>query len=485
MPDKTPLDAPVPAESSSAAGLSDLDSEHMKEQAKAIVDSVAGIQTAKPVSEEFLFLAAMKRIPFLVSLLNSVGYLKSADDVGLDLSGLVSSSQMLQGFQFGSLALSAVDFVKIPLIYLAAFLLGEKLPPFNLSRAAKWLYSAVGLGLGIAALVLPGAFPFIITVGAVLGVVVGAMSLGQLSLDRATTSDQLKAVQVDIEEARILQTKIITKKEEFDNAINNTSNTNITKPKRESQANRILIDLYSLQFKFDRFKLQDLLNQEAQYEEKLKKMTDPTRVVDKSVGVVLATLGLAGAITLFIVPPVGLILLAASSLLGGAYLLGRIATPWVKRWGDWFKAKLNPEQSSAHELEKEETKAPELSEKLDPRHSPEVLVETMVHPSPENQAVVDEVLADAKKLQTTNPRPISHASLTPETPIVSSRGDVDSGLNDAPNQDIKQTFVEYKKSNSKAEVLVKVEVKDKSVSHDEEDAEGEGEGEGIGKSKGT
>ena len=473
MSGKRPFEFPAPTEPSIAEGFPSFDSEKMKAQAEAIAASVEGIQTARPVPEAFLFLAAMKRIPFLASLLESV------DDAGLDLSEIVSGAQTRQGFQLGSLALSAIDFLKIPLIYLAAFLLSEKLPPFNLSRGVKWLYSGIGLGLGIAMLVLPGAFPFIATVGGILGVVVGAMSLGKLFLDRATTRDKLNAVQVDIEKARTLQTEIITKKKEFDGIINDMT---ISKTKRELKANRVLIDLQGLEIRFDRFKLQELLNNEARYDAKLKKMASPVRVMDKSIGVVLAILGLAGAITLFVAPPVGLGILAAASLLGGAYFLARVATPWVKKSLDWFKTKLNPAQSRANELEKEETKAPEPANKLDPRHSPEALVETILHPSSENQEIVDEVLADAKKLQSRSSRSTSGASLPLATPIDSSSSDVDSVLNDAPNQDSKNSLTEDKKANSNAEASAAVE--DKGVSHDEEDKEGEGEGEGEGEKPG-
>src|SRR3990167_1958353 len=107
MSGKRPFEFPAPTEPSIAEGFPSFDSEKMKAQAEAIAASVEGIQTARPVPEAFLFLAAMKRIPFLASLLESV------DDAGLDLSEIVSGAQTRQGFQLGSLALSAIDFLKI------------------------------------------------------------------------------------------------------------------------------------------------------------------------------------------------------------------------------------------------------------------------------------------------------------------------------------------------------------------------------------
>lgn len=72
------------------------------------------------------------------------------------------------GFQWAGLGLALIDFFRIPLIYLAALLIGQK-PPITLNKNARWLYSTVLLVLTIISLTVPAAAPPIALVTAILG----------------------------------------------------------------------------------------------------------------------------------------------------------------------------------------------------------------------------------------------------------------------------------------------------------------------------
>ena len=70
--------------------------------------------------------------------------------------GYAGSVSLLNNFNFGGIILAAIDFVRIPLIYLGAYLLNEKVP-ISLSKNLRFIYSGVLLGLVITSLVFPPA----------------------------------------------------------------------------------------------------------------------------------------------------------------------------------------------------------------------------------------------------------------------------------------------------------------------------------------
>ena len=66
----------------------------------------------------------------------------------------------LQALPVVGFALASLDIIRIPMLYLAFFLLGEEVP-FKLEDKAKIIFSGLVLGLGISALLIPVAAPFL------------------------------------------------------------------------------------------------------------------------------------------------------------------------------------------------------------------------------------------------------------------------------------------------------------------------------------
>ena len=84
------------------------------------------------------------RIPFLT------GFLQHLDDAGKFAQFMIKAAsdgmkllkKTTSGSVIGGIVLDAIDFFRIPFLYLGAWLTGTGLP-FTLSNNAQWLYSAV------------------------------------------------------------------------------------------------------------------------------------------------------------------------------------------------------------------------------------------------------------------------------------------------------------------------------------------------------
>lgn len=411
---------------------------------------------AEPVSEDFLTRAVLERIPLLRD------FLEAGTGAGTTLGDLVSTKQVATGFHIGSVALSAMDLVRVPLFYLAAYIMGQKAPPFKLSDSVKLLYSASVVGVGVAALLVPAIVPILLTALGAVGVGLGVMGLVQLYRDRAATKAQLESVKIAIKKMELdikpLQDETKALKKEFDAIMNDNE-----KPfsKRREEASIYLSKLNDLNTQFDllyRPNLQDLLNKEVQYEAKLNEMKSPFAALDKTVGLVLGTVALAGAITLFFFPPVGLALLATSAILGGTYVLGRVGIPLVKKLWAWIKDKVSPQQSKeginkeqSKEVINKDTVALGPTSTLESERSPDVLLQQISDPLKKNKGVAVEARAEAERLQSMSPPmspPMSprssHVALTPLT-LNSSVGDTDSRFSNTPSQGTMHTQAEFKK----------------------------------------
>lgn len=425
---------------------------------------------AEPVSEDFLTRAVLERIPLLRD------FLEAGTGAGTTLGDLVSTKQVATGFHIGSVALSAMDLVRVPLFYLAAYIMGQKAPPFKLSDSVKLLYSASVVGVGVAALLVPAIVPILLTALGAVGVGLGVMGLVQLYRDRAATKAQLESVKIDIQKMELdiepLRDETKALKKEFDAIMND-----MEKPlaKRREEASIYLSKLNDLNIQFDslyRPKLQDLLNKEVQYEAKLNEMKSPFAALDKTVGLVLGTVALAGAITLFFFPPVGLALLAISAVSGGTYVLGRVGIPLVKKLWAWIKDKVSPQQSK--EAINKDTVALGPTSTLNSHRSPDVLLQQISDPLKKNQGVAVEARAEADRLQSMSPRS-SHVALTPLT-LNSSVGDTDSRFSNTPSQGTMHTQAEFKKVETRLREEGKqdLDADKERLDDDEDDRDSEG-----------
>jgi hypothetical protein len=286
------------------------------------------------------------RIPWLSKLLSKVDDTsESIINIGERVSDATDSfghESISHGFHLGGLVVAVFDFVRIPLIYLAAFLLNEKIP-FKLDNNARWIYSGFLLGLAITALFTPPVVVSIIAfVGAGTGLALGLFLLGRTIHQRYMLG----------RERRSLMREIGREQEEMELIQDEAKNLEnlLADAKEEQQIIEILEEIAILQERYNSQKavLEKLKNKQLHLEQEIKRV-GMMRVIDKTIGVGLTSLTIIGLVVTLFFPPVGLWMLAGVAIAGGAYLLGRLATPLLLSLGSWvinkFKTDVNSDSS--------------------------------------------------------------------------------------------------------------------------------------------
>ncbi|RUQ97837.1 hypothetical protein [Legionella septentrionalis] len=285
-----------------------------------------------------------KKSSLLVTLLKKVtpvaGDLAgSANDTGtavtqlLQIGGVFAHSAkeakiLSNGFHYGSLVLSALDFIRVPALYLASWIAGEK-SQVTLSKNARWLYSGVLLGLAIAAAVFPTAAVPIAIASASLGLGVSIFLAARFVYKKIELHFNIKAaksrLQVEEEKFIDIQNQAAQKEQELLGKL----------PEERIQA--LSLEIESLQKDYTKQKkiVQGLHNKVATLEQQ-QQAKGIGAFTDKLVGVGVGSLALLGITLSLFFPTVGVSILAASAGLGGLYLLGRITytvgralIPWV------------------------------------------------------------------------------------------------------------------------------------------------------------
>ncbi|CEG58769.1 hypothetical protein [Legionella fallonii] len=320
------------------------------------------IKANPPEEKAFIQRLLTKKIPFLS------GFLQSLKSTGSSITSLLikvqdSSSHALQGanagFQYIGLGLAAINFVRIPLIYLSAFIVGEK-PPFTLSTGANWAYSAVLLGLTLAALLVPVAAPPIAILMASMGLVAGVVSLGNMIYQRYKLQKSLKNINADIEEKEAVLDSIQQQARTLEEQL-----TSLDKEDKnyQTKAGEICkkIDALERQYESTKNELQGCHDKKLLDEKTLSGMGSAA-FMDKGVGIVLSSIAVIGLVLSLFFPPVGLGLVAASAGLGTLYVVGRVAAsvigpllaPHLKKLGEKFAntSENTEDEQLSHDLDK-------------------------------------------------------------------------------------------------------------------------------------
>ena len=268
----------------------------------------------------------LKQIPLLSGLLRSFNQAGNYLNRLVQLEG--NESELLQrlgvGFQFTGLALLIVDFLRIPAIYLAAMLLDKK-PPITLSKNARWLYSAVLLGLTIAALAVPAAAPPIAFAMAGLALCFSLVTMTKTLYHRYQAPKKLKAVNekiaTEMDALNELHLQTIDLEEKLVSGL----------PESEyDDSTQVLFGAVTSAFDVRLARLEVLHATKLECEALLKKH-DTTTVIDKGISVCFSAIALAGLTLSLFFPPVGLAILAGTALAGAVYLSCRIATPLINK----------------------------------------------------------------------------------------------------------------------------------------------------------
>lgn len=169
-----------------------------KENLEKLPEEITGKTPDKTSIDSILAL----QIPFLgVEIIKQLR--EDADKVYSFLTATHHASTLKSvgtGFAGASIALHGLDFLRIPAIYLASFILGRKVP-FTLKNNAKWLYAASLLALSIAALAVPAVAPFIGIAAASLAVAVGAFTLARHFYRKREIKKELADIKAEIKKA--------------------------------------------------------------------------------------------------------------------------------------------------------------------------------------------------------------------------------------------------------------------------------------------
>lgn len=283
------------------------------------------------LTEQALLNAELDRIPWLSGFIERTTASGDAiSKIGQRISSLVSpsSSSIGQGFHFGSVAMAAADFARIPIIYLAAYILGQKVP-ITLDNNARWLYSGVLLALTITALAVPASAPIIALVGAGISLSTGAFLLSKTLYERYQLGKEFKKLKTEIAgaESEMLLTQQKAKVLE----------QQLTAATQEDQIIGIYQQISILQEDYESQKrqLQELKTKELHVEQKIDEI-GVTAVMDKVMGICLPAASIVGLAVSLFVPPVGLGILTGVAIVGGVYLGARLSTPLIQSLGSWL-----------------------------------------------------------------------------------------------------------------------------------------------------
>ena len=300
-----------------------------------------------PLTKKSLLRAAAARIPWLSKISLKVD---DAADTAIRIGERVSNvndsfgnESIAHGFHYAVLVMAALDFVRIPLIYLAAYLLDEKIP-FKLSNNARWIYSAFLLGLTITALAAPATAPVIAFIGAGTGLVFGTFLLARTLYTRYQLGKERKLIQGEIAKAEELMKLLQDEAKELEQKLAASNGDAF-----------IALEIKGLEERYESQKslIYELKNKELHLEQKIARV-GMMRVFDKSIGVGLTSLSIIGLVITLFFPPVGGWILAGAAIAGGVYLTGRLLTPVVKHFGNWLMNKFTSSKEPVETESKED-----------------------------------------------------------------------------------------------------------------------------------
>lgn len=232
--------------------------------------------------------------------------------------GYAESPALMGSLYFGGLGLAFIDFLRIPSIYLASYLLGQEVP-ITVSKNARWLYSGVILGLFVAGTLFP---PAALAIGfAIAGSAFGVSTflLGRTLYNRYQLTSKLhdnqKALQYETADLSTLQDEAQKLYNEFpiDSLLSNE--------KLEEIQKKVLEKEKEFDAQLDRiiYRKSNIIRLESQL-----KQIEKSHLFDKSFGLAMASIGVIGLGVSVVLPPVGLFILASASFVGASYFSGRL-----------------------------------------------------------------------------------------------------------------------------------------------------------------
>ncbi len=245
-----------------------------------------------------------------------------------------TSESVAQGFQLGGLALNGINFLRLPTLYLCAYLLGQKMP-LTWVDTMHWNYSGVMLGMAVTCLLVPVAAPILAFVMAGTGLAVSSFFLNraikqhyalegkQEELSEAISIAQ-ETMQSIVDEARLLQEQLLSG---YDG-----------RALDDDELLQLEVDIGKLKQRYEQQKSTlSALQEEHAYNAQLAEEFSMKNIKRRSVGLALSAIAVIGLVVALFFPPAGVGILTAVALVGAAYTLA----PSVIRAGHWIADKIH------------------------------------------------------------------------------------------------------------------------------------------------
>ena len=283
--------------------------------------------TPEPTPNDTLLLLILYRIPFFYALVKRMNTTSSAI-IRLAMLAGQPSDAVLKAAKITpivSFALNIIDFLEVPLIYIAAYSLNEKLPAMTLSTLGKWLYSSILLTLYTIALINPIALPIITLTASLLVFVTSVATLGKIYYYHDQNKNELKDVIEEINKSPVTQLHQCAL--ELEKACRDQNDSLIIE-----LMNKIEILKNDCEQKKEGIKA--LYQKKYMLEESIK---IESTVMDNCVSMVLSSLTLTGAVVSLFFPPIGLGILIGVSLAGSTYAITQFTAPYVMMLVSWIK----------------------------------------------------------------------------------------------------------------------------------------------------
>jgi hypothetical protein len=279
---------------SNSETLEDLSREDTANRLRKELKSMKGVLP----SNKSVALSVLKAIPFFNRVLSSLNrFGNSINNVvkieGYRGQGISEAAEAFEGIRIIS---TIIDLFRIPFVFLAAKIAGQKLP-FTVSNNARFIYSVITLALTITALLVPPAGLIIGVVSALFGLALSAVTLARLYFSRGATCNKLLNIEKQIKQ----------KEADLLDLINELAGSKKDLELCEHQA-KLHLDI-----------LQELHNKKEFYKHKLKHL-GTGKAIDKGIGVIFSCVGLIGVLLNIFVPVVGLSIFLALSIGGVAYV---------------------------------------------------------------------------------------------------------------------------------------------------------------------
>lgn len=246
------------------------------------------------------------------------------------------------GFHIAGFFLSVFNFVRIPAIYLVAYLTDQKIP-LNRGNNARWLHAAILLSLAVVALAVPALAPIIAFVGAGLSLGVSVFMLGKNLYQRYQLGRELRNIAHAITAAddaiNLLHPQVFSLNELLQ--IVDTNDTCVA----ASEHIAALKEAYKTQ----KTTVIDLHKQQRLSQEKINVLNDYF-MFDKSLAVAFASASVLGLVVSLFFPGIGLAIVAGVGIAAASYALLRIITPFVVQ----LARRIRPKNDVSPEVEQVE-----------------------------------------------------------------------------------------------------------------------------------